>query len=141
MGYLTRLIGKLLESADDGSAEQRLKNDFGERIRFSSYRKINGNFQPDTFWGTKQAEYPDAWAGADAARYVRADGSKALRLTLDIPAFDSGDRESDSWHTLYLMPGKKRGCVDGIYCTGGYRLACAVYCTTLKEAPEGYGGC
>ena len=112
MGYLTRLIGKLFEPADDGSAEQRLKNDFGERIRFSSYRKINGNFQPDTFWGTKQAEYPDAWAGADAARYVRADGSKALRLTLDIPAFDSGDRESDSWHTLYLMPGKKRGCVD-----------------------------
>ena len=49
MGYLTRLIGKLLESADDGSVERRLKNDFGERIPFSSYRKINGNFQPDTF--------------------------------------------------------------------------------------------
>ena len=58
MGYLMRLIGKLFEPADDGSAEQRLKNDFGERIRFSSYRKINGNFQPDTFFGTKQAEYP-----------------------------------------------------------------------------------
>ena len=137
MGYLKRLIEKLLEPADDGGVEQRLKNDFGERIRFSSYRKINGNFQPDTVFGTKQAEYPDAWAGADAAQYVRADGSKALRFTLDIPTFDSGDRESDSWHTLYLMPGKKRGSVDGIYCTGGYRLACAVYCTTLKEAPEG----
>ena len=46
---------------------------------------------------------------------MRAGGRKALRLTLDIPTFDSGDRESDSWHTLYLMPGKARGCVDGIY--------------------------
>lgn len=137
MGYLTRLIEKLFEPADGEDVEQQLKNDFRESICFSSYRKMSGVFRPNMFFGIKQAEYPNAWAGADAARYVRAGGRKSLRLTLDIPTFDSGDRESDSWHTLYLMPGKARGCVDGIYCTGGYRLASAVYCTKLKTAPEG----
>ena len=115
MGYLTRLIRKLFEPADGEGVEQQLKNDFRESICFSSYRKMSGVFRPNSFFGIKQAEYPNAWAGADAARYVRAGGRKALRLTLDIPTFDSGDRESDSWHTLYLMPGKARGCVDGIY--------------------------
>ena len=80
MGYLTRLIRKLFEPADGEGVEQQLKNDFRESICFSSYRKMSGVFRPNSFFGIKQAEYPNAWAGADVARYVRAGGRKALRL-------------------------------------------------------------
>ena len=78
MGYLTRLIRKLFEPADGEGVEQQLKNDFRESICFSSYRKMSGVFRPNSFFGIKQAEYPNAWAGADAARYVRAGGMRGM---------------------------------------------------------------
>ena len=66
-------------------------------------------------------------------RYQLDGGRTALAFTLDIPTFDSGDREYDSWHTLYLLPGRQAGTVDGYYCTGGYKLAHAVYCCKLRS--------
>ena len=87
MGYLTRLIRKLFEPADGEGVEQQLKNDFRESICFSSYRKMSGVFRPNSFFGIKQAEYPNAWAGADAARYVRAAGERLCGSMLEYQIF------------------------------------------------------
>jgi hypothetical protein len=45
---------------------------------------------------------------------------KVVRLSKDIPTFDSGDREYDSWHDLYLVQ-EQSGNIHAVYCTGGYR--------------------
>lgn len=47
---------------------------------------------------------------------------KVVRICKDIPTFDSGDREYDSWHDLYLVQ-EKSGDIHAIYCTGGYHIA------------------
>ena len=58
--------------------------------------------------------------------YVRffTDGyyPRVVRLSKDIPTFDSGDREYDSWHDLYLVQ-EQSGNIHAVYCTGGYRIA------------------
>ena len=47
---------------------------------------------------------------------------RVVRLSKDIPTFDSGDREYDSWHDLYLVQ-EQSGNIHAVYCTGGYRIA------------------
>lgn len=46
---------------------------------------------------------------------------KVVRLSKDIPTFDSEDREYDSWHDLYLVQ-ETNGNIHAVYCTGGYRV-------------------
>lgn len=111
-----------------------LKREFGENLSFTSYENMEEKFDPFVFFGKKQETYPKALGGKEAARYTAEDGRIVLGLTIDIPTFDSSDREYDSWMTLYLMPGQTPGSVDGIYCRGGYRLASAVRCRGLRSA-------
>lgn len=47
---------------------------------------------------------------------------KIVRLSLRIPTFDSGDREYDSWHDLFLVR-THDGILRAVYCTGGYKIA------------------
>lgn len=48
-------------------------------------------------------------------------GCKVLRLKQRIPCFDSGDREYDSAHLLYLF--HNSGKTYALYCGEGYRVA------------------
>lgn len=48
-------------------------------------------------------------------------GNKVILLIQDIPCFDSGDREYDSAHLLYLF--HNNGQIHALYCGEGYRIA------------------
>lgn len=48
-------------------------------------------------------------------------GHKVILLIRDIPCFDSGDREYDSAHLLYLF--HNDGQMNALYCREGYRVA------------------
>ena len=119
--------------------ERQLKRDFHAEIRFAEYQQAEEGTDPRSVLGDRRSETPKAFRNADTVLYQTADGKKALGLFVDIPTFDSGDRQYDSWHALYLMPGRRPGSVDGIYCTGGYRLALGVWCRNLRRAPWSLG--
>ena len=123
------------DSPSREDVERRLNRDFRSSIRFESYQWMEKGADPRDLFGKAQVEYPEMLEGAEAVVYRTKSGKGALRITIDIPTFDSFDRESDSWHTLYLYPGQQAGTADGIYCTGGYRLAYAVRCRRLLSAP------
>lgn len=48
-------------------------------------------------------------------------GNKVIELIQDIPCFDSGDREYDSDHLLFLF--HNDGQTHALYCGEGYRIA------------------
>jgi len=114
-------------------AERMLKFDFGVQITFASYEKLDRTFDEMKLQRELLAEYPDFLKGCSVRLFLREDGGKALRIQKSIPTFDSGDREWDSWHALYLLPGAVPGKANGIYCTGGYRLSFAMVCKNLLE--------
>lgn len=121
--------------ADPVNTERRLKNDFRETIRFEGYEKAQEGEDPRLVLGEKTAELPKAFRGGDAVLYRMENGKTAVGFFLDIPTFDSGDRQYDSWHALYLWAGELPGSVDGAYCGGGYDLAYGIWCRDLLEAP------
>lgn len=149
MGYLDKWLRKILfgeespspagnvKPAEAKDVELRLKNDFGARICFAGYTRAEEGTDPRLSFGERIAEFPKAFGNADAVLYQMRNGKKAVGLFLDIPTFDSGDRQYDSWHALYLTQGDVPGSVDGAYCTGGYALAYAVWCRNLQAAPAG----
>lgn len=118
------------------ATERCLRNDFHEEIRFAAYQRAERGTDPRPDFEQQRVSFPKAFRAADGALYRLEDGTLLLRLLLDIPTFDSGDRQYDSWHALYLRPGQTPGTVDGIYCTGGYCLARAVLCRHLQTAPR-----
>lgn len=62
--------------------------------------------------------------GCDCDRitvYKDCYGNKVIKLIHDIPCFDSGDREYDSTHVLYLF--HNNGRIYALYCGEGYRIA------------------
>lgn len=149
MGYLDKWLRKILfgeespspagnvKPAEAKNVELRLKNDFGAGISFAGYTRAEEGTDPRLSFGERIAEFPKAFRNSDAILYQMRNGKKAVGLFLDIPTFDSGDRQYDSWHALYLAQGDVPGSVDGAYCTGGYALAYAVWCRNLQAAPTG----
>lgn len=66
--------------------------------------------------------------------YIREDqyGSKVLCVVTDIPTFDSGDREWDSYMTEYLMFDGRD--INLIVKRGGYKIASLTFYTKLTAA-------
>ena len=91
--------------------------------------------------GEKTAELPKAFRGGDAVLYRMENGKTAVGFFLDIPTFDSGDRQYDSWHALYLWAGELPGSVDGAYCGGGYDLPTGSGAETFWKRPGVSGSC
>ena len=89
-----------------------LKNDFRETIRFEEYEKAQEGEDPRLILREKTAELPKAFRGGDAVLYRMENGKTAVGFFLDIPTFDSGDRQYDSWHALYLWAGELPGAVS-----------------------------
>ena len=48
---------------------------------------------------------------------------------------DSGDREYDSWHDLFLLQ-EHDGIIRAVYCTGGYRIAHIEGYAQVYQYPE-----
>ncbi len=62
---------------------------------------------------------------------------KVVRLYIKIPTFDSGDREYDSWHHLYLVR-EHGGHLRAVYATGGYRISTVYGFQELIACPPNY---
>ncbi len=113
-----------------------IRNDFGNGFVFAGF--YNGGDMQE-YWqrlekGNRE-NLPEKVLGCSVAVFTGGDFPKVVRLSKAIPTFDSGDREYDSWHDL-LLACKADGSVEGLYCTGGYRLAKTLGFRKLLKCPE-----
>jgi len=121
-------------------SEILLRNDFGVNLRFSLYGEIS---RPEEYYKSLSIELGEELMpeglpkkSSLSCHACTLDGHRALRLHVDVPTFDSSDRQYDSWHFLLLFKGAKPGTVSGLYSRGGYQVADVLLCKTLTEAPE-----
>ena len=104
-----------------------IENDFGKGFLFSMKTL---NITEEDLKKYKSGNLKEPYKKYQFGKYdkcdvmIYTDGHypKVVRLSKDIPTFDSGDREYDSWHDLYLAE-EKNGNIHAVYCTGGYRIA------------------
>ena len=70
----------------------------------------------------------------DIAVYRNQAGERVLRIYLEVPTFDSGDREWDSYRKLYVFPHGNQIC--GVLVAGGYEIAKVEWYEDLRNADE-----
>ncbi len=127
-----------------------LKREFNYDFSFKSLRPISDP-RDDSFFRVKTRYYfgPNALRkrtvrehdnpalekiGVTAIEYKDAFFRSVLALKLDVPTFDSGDREFDSRHTLYLFHSMTD--VSALYCKEGYSISELYILETLSGVSE-----
>lgn len=113
-----------------------LKNDFGPGWDFESYETSDMNLEELTYRHIR--DFPNVLhlGSTTISLFATEEGKQVIQIWKDIPTFDADDRVSDSWHELFLFQGENPGEVDGVYATGGYRLAQLVSCKHMLHVPE-----
>ncbi len=113
-----------------------LQSDFGFQLRFAGID--NNCLSPEILENRKTIRnYPRTLLKnyPDVSFCETADGIRFLRIRFDVPTFDSGDRQYDSWHTLYLIQKEHHG-FDAVYATGGYQVVSVKGYKGLLEMPD-----
>lgn len=100
----------------------QIKREFGEEFIFSPLMKRADEQDIHFFTSGIRTNVAENYHSASIACFESSVYQKIVRLSLSIPVFDSGDREYDSWHDLYLLQDKS-GSIQAVYCTGGYRIS------------------
>lgn len=122
---------------DKDNMIKRLRSDFHYDFDFKSIREVNPPAR-DTMiriktryymrleafarFKIKDIEDPDArFRGVLISMYRDALLHKSIVLRFDPPCFDSGDRQYDSRHTLYLVHSLTD--ISAVYCVEGYEVS------------------
>ncbi|MDO4332396.1 MAG: hypothetical protein Q4C58_06855 [Eubacteriales bacterium] len=102
--------------------DKSIEFDFGKDFLFSLKTIVVTEEDIKDLKSGNLKEPKDKYRGCDVKVFTDGKYPRVLRLSKDIPVFDSGDREYDSWYDLYLVQ-EKNGNIYAVYCTGGYRIA------------------
>lgn len=134
------------ESSTDERAEKKhsfqeavsyahINREFGEGFLFSPESLRVDAREIDVYTSGTRHDIEEKYRGARIAIFESAVYQKIVRLSLSIPTFDSGDREYDSWHDLFLLQ-EHAGIIRAVYCTGGYRIAKVEGYAQVYQYPE-----
>ena len=110
---VTTLMRFFHSDKDLTPVERSLTFDFGMKLRIASYEDLGDAFCTDFLCSEKLEERTEKIGYAKVNVYADGDGNRVVELTIDVPVLDSGDREYDSWHSLYLTRGMQAGHADG----------------------------
>ena len=113
----------------------RIDREFGEGFLFSPERMKVGVKEIDALTSGTRQDFEEKYHDANVTVFENTAYHRILRLSLSIPTFDSGDREYDSWHDLYLLL-EHDGIMRAVYCTGGYRIAGIEGYARVYQYPE-----
>ncbi len=111
-----------------------LLRDFGAGFVLSPLPQPLGEAEMNAYQSGTRRDLPEDFRGCHLALFTGGVYPTVLRLSRDIPTFDSGDREYDAWHDLYLVR-ERSGRMHAVYCAGGYRIAEAKRYHTLLAYP------
>lgn len=117
--------------------QKNLKTEYSYTFSFSSLREIKNPRSDSLFrvktryyYGTKALtkrklkdhEHPDlAKRGVHIIEYRDPFLRSVIALRMDVPTFDSGDRQYDSRHTLYIFHSWTD--ISAVYCKEGYTIS------------------
>ena len=119
----------------DAVSYAHIKREFGDGFLFSSEQMQVGEREITSFTSGSRENIKEKYYGANVAIFESTQFKKIVRLSLSIPTFDSGDREYDSWHDLFLLQ-EHDGIIRAVYCTGGYRIAHIEGYAQVYQYPE-----
>ncbi len=96
-------------------------NDFGKEYQFQGKTIV---YKPELERLSTGEAWEDPSSNWDYKLVVYTGGAypKVVYQRKYIPTFDIYDRESDSWHDLYLIR-EENGNIKAVYATGGYVIA------------------
>lgn len=142
MSILNYLLNKIfvnkgVESTfhKDSISYEHIKREFGDGFLFSPKTMNVGEREIDFFKSGTRHDIEEKYHGANIAIFESTKYKRIVRLSLSIPTFDSGDREYDSWHDLFLLQ-ERNGIIRAVYCTGGYRVARVEGYAQVYQYPE-----
>ena len=119
----------------DAVSYAHIKREFGDGFLFSAEQMQVGEREITSFTSGSRENIKEKYYGANVAIFESTQFKKIVRLSLSIPTFDSGDREYDSWHDLFLLQ-EHDGIIRAVYCTGGYRIAHVKGYAQVYQYPE-----
>lgn len=112
-----------------------IKREFGEGFLFTLCLPTGNEAQMRAYSAGTRTEVSEKFRGMRITLFSSEQYPHVVRITDDIPTFDSCDREFDSWHDLFLARDAK-GLIHGMYCTGGYRVTQVVSLGYVLKYPE-----
>lgn len=112
-----------------------VERDFGEGFSFAASLPVRGDALVEKYSSGCRTDTGETFRSRRIVLFENEAYPKVVRLTKDIPAFDSGDREYDSWHDLFLAM-DRHGCLHGLYATGGYRVAKMIDLGRVLDYPQ-----
>lgn len=122
-------------SYKDAVSYAHIKREFGEGFLFSSEPMKVSEQEIDVFTSGARQDIEEKYCGASIAIFESTVYRRIVRLSLSIPTFDSGDRQFDSWHDLFLLE-EHNGIIRAVYCTGGYSIAHVEGYAQVYQYPE-----
>lgn len=122
-------------SHKDAVSYEHIKREFGNGFLFSPEAMQVTEHEVDFFTSGSRRDIEEKYCGTNVAIFESTKYKTIVRLSLSIPTFDSGDREYDSWHDLFLLQ-EHNGIIRAVYCTGGYRVARVEGYAQVYQYPE-----
>lgn len=112
-----------------------VERDFGAGFSFSFGLSVRGEALMKKYSSGSRTDTGETFRGDRIVLFESKDFPTVVRITKDIPTFDSGDRVHDSWHDLFLAR-DRRGALHALYATGGYRVAKVINLGRVLDYPE-----
>jgi len=112
-----------------------VERDFGAGFSFSLDLPVAGEKLMKEYSSGRRTDTGESFRNNGIVLFESEAYPKVVRITKDIPTFDSGDRQYDSWHDLFLAR-DFRGCLHGLYAAGGYRVAKVINLGLVLDYPE-----
>ena len=119
----------------DAVSYKHIDQEFGNGFLFSSKLMQIDEHEIDFFTSGIRHDIEEKFRGTDITVFDNAKYRKIVRLSLSVPAFDSEDREYDSWRDLFLLQ-EHNGIIRAVYCTGGYKVAFVEGYAQVYQYPE-----
>lgn len=122
-------------SYKDAVSYKHIERDFGDGFLFSSKAMQVSEHEIDFFTSGSRHNIEEKYCNTNITIFESTKYKTIVRLSLSIPTFDSGDREYDSWHDLFLLQ-EHNGIIRAVYCTGGYKVAHVEGYAQVYQYPE-----
>ena len=98
---------------------------YKENLKLEGKDKTSFVFKGETLNSSFFKEKLELDFGKDAKKYCAKNGDTVIQFYEEVPTFDYGDRESDSYRLFFVVI--HDGSLTGIYLRGGYILVQAVF--------------